>query len=996
MIQELKQAYNRNNWLLWLQDIFGRQIAFEAQPEQIILQKDNAKSIERFASILLADGKNIAVLDIVTAKNVQIARNRVALRELVFRLIDHDRYHGILAFYHSEDAAQPEYRFSFISSEAIFDKNGNLLTQSTNPKRFTYVLGENESTRTASERLKIIAQKIGNITLDDVKEAFSVEPISDSFFNDYRSFYFRFIDAISKNNSNMDVFQSAENKELEISNFTKRLLGRIVFLYFLQKKRWIGASSTKYDDGQTDFLKDLFAGKYGAINQDNYYNEHLCRIFFEALNNANRKDDAFDLPNGFKLCLPYLNGGLFDESQEPKNHRSLLFPKDLFDSLFDFLNSYNFTIYENSPEDHTVAVDPEMLGHIFENLLEDNKNLGTFYTPKTIVQYMCQESLIGYLCTHLPKMPKENIGDLIRNSDADKFTDKDLKHIELLVDEVKICDPAIGSGAFPMGLLQEIFNLKAMIHYQLGYAVWSPATIKQNIIQNSIYGVDIEPGAIDIARLRFWLSLVVDESLPKPLPNLDYKIMQGNSLLESFDNINLSNVHNITRTTTIIEPARDLFGRIEDRQLKLTFNRVLRQNDIQKLMSRFFKETNPVTKTEIKNNINQTVHEHIDYNLELRQDAVTTQLADVENIKDPNPSVKKKIEKLQNELAQLIKTREKLHKLQGSMTKPYFLWHLFFADVFENGGFDIVIGNPPYIQLEKNGGELAKLYQSCEYKTFKGNGDIYCLFYERAWQLLRPQGKLCFITSNKWMRTGYGENTRRFFAENTNPEKLIDFAGVKVFESATVDTNILMFSKDKNRQQTEACVVKKDGIKDLSVFIRQSSVKCGFGTDSWVVLSPIEQRIKAKIEAVGTPLKDWDIQIYRGILTGYNEAFIIDGKKKDELIAEDPKSAEIIRPILRGRDIKRYGYEFADLWLINTHNGIKEKGIKPINIEDYPAIKKHLDKYYPKLEKRADKGDTPYNLRHCAYMEDFYTKLGLYMRNILYLCCKKKYDTFKH
>jgi hypothetical protein len=166
-----------------------------------------------------------------------------------------------------------------------------------------------------------------------------------------------------------------------------------------------------------------------------------------------------------------------------------------------------------------------------------------------------------------------------------------------------------------------------------------------------------------------------------------------------------------------------------------------------------------------------------------------------------------------------------------------------------------------------------------------------------------------------------------------------------------------------------------------SVFVRQNTTTCKFhSADSWVILSPIEQRIKAKIEAVGTPLKDWDINIYRGILTGYNDAFIIDGNKKDELIAQDPKSDEIIRPILRGRDIKRYGYEFADLWLINTHNGIKEKSIKPINVKDYPAIKKHLDKFLSQLEKRADKGDTPYNLRNCAYMEDFYKQKIVWAR----------------
>jgi hypothetical protein len=222
------------------------------------------------------------------------------------------------------------------------------------------------------------------------------------------------------------------------------------------------------------------------------------------------------------------------------------------------------------------------------------------------------------------------------------------------------------------------------------------------------------------------------------------------------------------------------------------------------------------------------------------------------------------------------------------------------------------------------------------------------------------------------MRAGYGENARKFFAENTNPIQLIDFAGVKVFESATVDVNILMFSKDKNRQKTKACVVKKDNINDLGDYFRQNALERQFSTsDSWTILSPIEQSIKAKIEAIGTPLKDWDINIYRGVLTGYNEAFIISGAKRAELIAQDPKSAEIIRPILRGRDIKRYGYDFADLWLINTHNGIKERGIKPINVDDYPAIKTHLDSYWDRIKNRADQGDTPYNLRNCAYMEDF-------------------------
>ena len=295
-------------------------------------------------------------------------------------------------------------------------------------------------------------------------------------------------------------------------------------------------------------------------------------------------------------------------------------------------------------------------------------------------------------------------------------------------------------------------------------------------------------------------------------------------------------------------------------------------------------------------------------------------------------------------------------------------------------GFDIVIGNPPYIQLQNNGGELAKLYEPCDYKTFAKTGDIYCLFYERGWQLLKPKGHLCYITSNKWMRAGYGEKTRGFFAKNTNPQLLIDFAGVKIFESATVDTNILLFSKEDNEHKTLCAVTNKqnkDGVKNLSVFVQHSGAVCDFSSsDSWVILSPIEQSIKRKIEAVGTPLKDWDIQINYGIKTGYNDAFIIDTEKREAILAncqteeERKRTAELIRPILRGRDIRRYGYKWAELWIINIHNGIKGK-LPRIKIEDYPAIKAHLDLYWDKISKRTDKGDTPYNLRNCAYMEDF-------------------------
>jgi type II restriction/modification system DNA methylase subunit YeeA len=286
------------------------------------------------------------------------------------------------------------------------------------------------------------------------------------------------------------------------------------------------------------------------------------------------------------------------------------------------------------------------------------------------------------------------------------------------------------------------------------------------------------------------------------------------------------------------------------------------------------------------------------------------------------------------------------------------------------------------VQLQNNSGALAKLYEPCRYVTFARTGDIYCLFYEQGYNLLKNGGLVCFITSNKWMRAGYGENIRKFFIENTNPDQLIDFVGVKVFESATVDPNILLFTKEKNKEKTKSCIIKNHDTKELSVFVRQNTTTCKFhSADSWVILSPIEQRIKAKIEAVGTPLKDWDIQINYGIKTGFNDAFIIDGKKKDELITQDPKSEEIIRPILRGRDIKRYGYEFADLWLILATRDIVNTDIP----NKYPAICKHLEQYKGK-GKLGDNSTTKVFKRPwwslmqepTGYWEDFYKHKIIY------------------
>ena len=507
----------------------------------------------------------------------------------------------------------------------------------------------------------------------------------------------------------------------------------------------------------------------------------------------------------------------------------------------------------------------------------------------------------------------------------DKTKEDDYKTISDKLKAIKILDPACGSGAFPMGLLNRMIDI-------LGHISPEENTydLKLSIIENCIYGSDIQSIAAQITKLRFFISLICncEKDANKPnygiptLPNLETKFVAANSLIAKKR-----------------QACHSLFENPEIEPTKQALTEIRHEHFAAKTANR-------------KSTLRQKDKELREKLAHLLADDNNFAPADAKQLAEWNPYD-------QNAVADFFDPE----------------WMFGVSD-----GFDIVIGNPPYIQLQNDGGKLAKLYADCNYKTFARTGDIYCLFYERGHQLLKPNGHLCYITSNKWMRAGYGEKTRDFFAKNTNPMLLIDFAGVKIFESATVDTNILLFAKATNEHKTWCAVTNKqnkDSVKNLSVFVQQSGTECEFNnSDSWVILSPIEQSIKRKIEAVGTPLKDWDIQINYGIKTGYNDAFIIDTAKRDEILAncqsedERKRTAELIRPILRGRDIKRYGYNWANLWLINTHNGIRGK-LERIHIEDYPAVKAHLDQYWDRISKRADKGDTPYNLRNCAYLEDF-------------------------
>ena len=1001
------------------------------------------------------DNKKIIIMSVQLKKAGYVENSRSTQRSYAKKLIENGNADAALIAFYTE--GETKWRLSLVRLDYEMKiENGRLKTAEnlTPAKRYSYLVGQNEPCHTAISRFeRFITDNIVNPehpTLDDLEEAFSVEKVTDEFFNLYCEKFHQLreqLEAIE------DFRIEAEQHGFSSSQFAKKLMGQIVFLYFLQKKGWLGVGAwpntlsekdyksaffargaksrelipivyrpvgdgtyrvskaglqsisdadeevlaqcvkgKPWGSGPHDFMRKLF--NIAVQRNVNFYNELLEPLFYDALN-CNRGEQGY-CP-ALHCRIPFLSGGLFEplDGYDWK-HNDFSIPNEVFsnadekgreaDGILDIFDRYNFTMSEDEPMEREVAIDPEMLGKVFENLLEvnDRKSKGAFYTPREVVHYMCQESLINYL-TGVLNIDETSVRDFILYGDfmKDEDTVKEkrqgnggmyiseelyklnangsiavdrLHDMDKALQEVRVADPAVGSGAFPLGMLNEIVRARQNITAYFAitmkpYAIRmmyqlerSPHALKYETIRNCIFAADIEPSAVDIAQLRLWLALVIDDEInpdaqseleghrnPLPLPNLESNILCGNSLVDEFEG------------TRLIKES-DLLGNDE-------YQTDLDSGKFDSIIKRLIQTQDDLFRcdeTEKKKQLKDQI-------ASLRNTIIMNQLDGHEE-----------------------GVISRYHETAHMSSKPFVLWQLDFARVFrEKGGFDIVIGNPPYIQLQKTidedtGTKLGDLYKDLGYSTYAKTGDIYCLFYEKGYRLLRNHGILSFITSNKWMRAGYGEKTREFFASHTNPLYLIDFAGQKVFESATVDVNILMFTKDPNLYNTNACIAKDASLNNLSVFVMQNSAAMRFDSNSsWSILSSTEQSIKRKIEQCGTKLADWNVSIFRGILTGYNDAFIISGEVKDSLIAQDPKSAEIIRPILRGRDIKRYGYSFADLWLINAHNGIKDKSIARVEISDYPAIKAHLDTCYEKLAKRADKGDTPYNLRNCAYMDDF-------------------------
>ncbi len=938
----IESRYNREAWQQLLHDIFRGKVSFWNRPSEVHVSSRLAKQALNLGKISLSDGESIAVYEVELTDNVNIERNRRGIRDMLTTDWRNMGYAGAFMFCYRKN--ESVLRFSYVSETWGFNKQGDYEKISTDTKRYTYLLGEGRGCRTAIEQFKVLRDS--KQALSDITAAFSVEALTKQFYKDLFEWYQWAVEPSSNITFPNNTITEDDDRD-DIETKVIRMITRIMFVWFIKQKNLV--PDRIFDiDFLTTILKEF--DPY-STTVGNYYNAILQNLFFGTLNRAIQDEDGntrkfatsskrdvktlYRYAEMFSISeqevinlfaeIPFLNGGLFECLDKTKyadgveqcynfdgfsrndarfadgrfKHRAVV-PNNLFfepeKGLISILGRYNFTIEENSPEEQQVALDPELLGKVFENLLgaynpetkETARNQsGSFYTPREIVNYMVDESLIAYLGDNA------FVRSLFRaDFTFDKTRTDDYQKIAEKLKAVKVLDPACGSGAFPMGLLNRMIDILERI---------SPDErvydLKLSVIENCLYGSDIQSIAAQITKLRFFISLICDceKDASKPnfgiptLPNLETKFVSANSLIAKKK-----------------KPAQgNLF---ENPEIEPT------KNELAEIRHKHFSAKSASTKHRLREK-DQTLREKL---AKLLSDDDNFAPEDAKQLAAWNP-------------------------YDQNAVSPFFdpEWMFGVAD-----GFDIVIGNPPYIQLQNNGGELAKLYENCNYSTFARTGDIYCLFYERGWQLLKKEGHLCYITSNKWMRAGYGEKTREFFANKTNPMLLIDFAGVKIFESATVDTNILLFSKSNNKHETVCAVTNKqnkDSVKNLSDFVQQQNSICDFNSsDSWVILSPIEQSIKRKIEAVGTPLKDWDIQINYGIKTGFNDAFIISTEKRNEILSncktedERKRTAELIRPILRGRDIKRYGYDWANLYLIATFPS------RHYDIDKYPAVKQYL------------------------------------------------------
>ena len=718
--------------------------------------------------------------------------------------------------------------------------------------------------------------------------AFDVEAVTDKFFADYQRVFAQVEHAV----------EGIPEDETEARRlWTQRLFNRLMFLRFIEKKGWLTYN------GNRDYLRSLFDATE-AQTDENFLNDRLFWAFFHGLGNAADQPEESSAAVERRGEVPFLNGGLF-EMQDYDNRNAIHIPNDKFAEILKLFERYNFTVTESTPLDIEVAVDPEMLGKVFEELVTGRHDTGSYYTPRPVVSFMCRESLKICLQNKTDET-SETLKSFVDDGDATQI--RNPERVLQVLQTLRICDPACGSGAYLLGMMGELLRLREALFQS--NQIDSPVIYRRklDIIQENLYGVDKDEFAVNIAMLRLWLSLAVDYegNTPEPLPNLDYKVAAGDSLTGP--------------TPEQIGLEGQLIDQIQEHQAEFL-----------------------VTHT------------------------------------DPEK------QRLREMIAEL---KENLQGWQANT--DVFVWQVEFAEVFQEGGFDIVIGNPPYVRQElirPIKPTLKRLFP----EVYIGTADLYVYFYKRGAELLRAGGSLIYISSNTFLRAGFSRKLRRFFTDKVYFHKLLDFGSVPVFK-AGVDTCIFLYeSKTPDGEVFFAAIFReKSDIPRLSEAFQERAFSMSVSNlseNGWALTSLDALNLLEKLEFTGTPLEEYvDGRFYRGVVTGYNDAFVISESVRQRLIAEDSRSGELIKPVLRGRDLKKWKTESTGDYLIFTRRGI--------DIERYSVIKDYLNQYRESLESRVSGNYEWYEIQaNTAYYLDFDKPKIIYpdTAKSLYAC----YDTTK-
>lgn len=975
-----QSKFNLSKWQMLLQDYFHAD-KVRVSPE--VLDEDAEDRKGYFLGSMTTQDNYELGFFYYEMEDGSVLRRKVGLRNLI----------------------RPYLGYGFDAALAVFNDGTNwrlslicdLKEDATSTKRFTYVFGDEKAFyKTPILRFESLRTKANEFL--EIKKAFSVEALSDDFFDEYRKQYAEFVkfltgkEYVKKGNKwveqetgepDAQYFTSFKKDDKLVRDYIKKMMGRIVFLYFLQSKGWLA--------GNLHYMHDLF---YDASDEvkGNFLDKVLEPMFFGLLNTKPEDRSSAPLVNGVGVKyipnadeIPYLNGGLFQ--QEKIDEVESVFPAGMFQSLFDFFDSYNFTIDENDPNDAEVGVDPEMLGKIFENLLEDNKDKGAFYTPKEIVRYMCQESLTAYLQTGIDEAEvKEHIANFVKTNDVEELggaSSELAMSIDRKLIDVKICDPAIGSGAFPMGLLRELYACRKSIEI---FEEDNAADIKRHIIQNNIYGVDIEKGAVDIARLRFWLALIIDEKEPMPLPNLDFKIMQGNSLLESYKGVDLDVTSKKLKTGKDTKKTRGV--------LSLGFEETDVQKIIQDLVKSYFSITDHTLRAQRRQQIDKYVKDYIKVCAEGNHEVQDA----VDELEIPNDQ--------------------------------FFLWHTYFADVFEKGGFDIVIGNPPYIKEYENRDAFNGFREMSPY--YMGKMDLWYGFACSSIDILKPYGVLCFIATNNWVTNAGALLLRNKIIEDTQILQMIDFGNYMVFEdSASIQTMIMLFSRSKDKQiycfdyrkLTESKPIQNDAINLLNSSQKEAiylfpqidrkdkiNKTLTFNSEEKdVVLSHmmLDADYLNKKEATNGIHPHYDF-VNKKIASKHTDVMVGEGifglsiQEKESLNLTSDEQ-ELVKPYYNTNQIKRYyTLKRNTEWLIYTDSSYKNAE----SMNGFPHLKAHLDRFkniitsdnkpyglHRAREERFFKGEKIVSLRKCVGRPSFsYSDFDAYVSATFYVIKTNRYD----